>query len=60
MIIKNGKLFQEQGAFCEGDLYIENDKIVAQADGEVIDASGLYVIPGLTDIHFHGCEGYEF
>ena len=60
MIIKNGKLFQEQGAFCEGDLYIENDKIVAQADGEVIDASGLYVIPGLTDIHFHGCVGYDF
>lgn len=60
MIIKNGKLFQEQGAFCEGDLYIENDKIVEAADGEVIDATGLYVIPGLTDIHFHGCVGYDF
>ena len=33
MIIKNGKLFQEQGAFCEGDLYIENDKIAASAEG---------------------------
>lgn len=27
---------------------------------EVIDASGLYLIPGLTDIHFHGCVGYDF
>lgn len=60
MIIKNGKLFQEQGAFAEGDLYIENDKIAEQAEGEVIDATGLYVIPGLTDIHFHACVGYDF
>ena len=27
MIIKNGKLFQAQGAFVDGDLYIEGDKI---------------------------------
>lgn len=60
MIIKNGKLFQEQGAFTDGDLFIEGDKIAASAGGEVIDASGLYVIPGLTDIHFHGCVGYDF
>lgn len=60
MIIKNGKLFQEQGAFTDGDLFIEGDKIAASAEGEVIDAAGLYVIPGLTDIHFHGCVGYDF
>ena len=60
MIIKNGKLFQAQGAFVDGDLYIEGDKIASSAEGEVIDATGLYVIPGLTDIHFHGCVGYDF
>lgn len=26
----------------------------------IIDASDLYAIPGLTDIHFHGCVGYDF
>ena len=28
--------------------------------GEVYDASGCYVIPGLTDLHFHGCVGEDF
>lgn len=60
MIIKNGKIFHEDGAFSEGDLYVEGDRIVKEAEGEVIDATGLYVIPGLTDIHFHGCVGYDF
>ncbi len=27
---------------------------------DVIDATGLYAIPGLTDLHFHGCVGYDF
>lgn len=26
----------------------------------VIDAQGNYLIPGLVDIHFHGCAGYDF
>lgn len=26
----------------------------------IIDATGMYVIPGLTDIHFHGCMGHDF
>lgn len=60
MIIKNGKIFQEEGAFAEGDLYVEGGLIAKEAEGEVIDAAGLYVIPGLTDIHFHGCVGYDF
>jgi N-acetylglucosamine-6-phosphate deacetylase len=30
------------------------------ADGEILDASGLYAIPGLVDIHFHGAVGHDF
>lgn len=60
MIIKNGSVFSEKGSFETGDLYIEQDKIAEKGTGEVLDATGLYVIPGLTDIHFHGCVGYDF
>jgi len=28
--------------------------------GEVYDASGCYVLPGLVDIHFHGAAGKDF
>lgn len=30
------------------------------AEEEVIDGGGAYAIPGLIDIHFHGCKGYDF
>ena len=26
----------------------------------VIDGEGCYAIPGLIDLHFHGCKGYDF
>lgn len=29
-------------------------------DDTVFDASGCLVLPGLTDIHFHGCVGHDF
>ena len=60
MIIKNGYIFTEAGNFEKQDLYIENDKIVSYGEGEIFDAADCYVIPGLTDIHFHGCVGYDF
>ena len=60
MVIKNGKVFTEEGTFVEKNLCIDGDKISSTENGEVIDATGLYVIPGLTDIHFHGCVGYDF
>ncbi len=28
--------------------------------GEIIDGGGSYAIPGLIDMHFHGCMGYDF
>lgn len=29
------------------------------SDGKILDASGLIMIPGLVDIHFHGCMGAD-
>ena len=70
MIIKNGKIFDENGQFRSGFIVVDEGRIqeVRFEDGsdtnwqneEVIDADGLYVIPGFVDIHFHGCMGYDF
>ena len=60
MIIKNGLVFTEDCTFKNQDLYIENDKISLNGEGVILDAADCYVIPGLTDIHFHGCVGYDF
>ena len=32
MIIKNGKVFQEDGSYKVADLYVENGRIVTSAD----------------------------
>lgn len=75
MIIKNGLVFTENCTFEPFTIHTKNDIITAlknsaepfpfssesaKTNEEIIDASGCYVIPGLTDIHFHGCNGYDF
>lgn len=61
MIIKNARVFTEYGAFESSDISIEGDRFSASAsDSTVLDATGCYAIPGLTDIHFHGCVGHDF
>lgn len=61
MIIKNVKVFQEDGSFREGDVVIENGFFATETkDDTVVDGEGCYAIPGLTDIHFHGCVNYDF
>ena len=64
--IVNGTVFGEDGSFAPGTVYMCDEKIVSEeqylgASGEetVTDAAGCYVIPGLTDIHFHGCMGSD-
>lgn len=64
MIIKNGLVFQEDKTFSKKDLYIEDGKVVEGpdqvTDGMEIDAEGLYVLPGLVDVHSHGAVGCDF
>ena len=64
MIIKGGKVFQEDGSFLEQALYINDHRLVDKAeyqdDGKVIDAEGLLILPGLVDIHSHGASGEDF
>ena len=64
MIIKNGKVFQEDGTYRSQDLYVEKGRIVESeadvTDKTEIDASGLKVLPGMVDVHSHGAKGYYF
>lgn len=66
MIIKNGTIVN--GAFELEDMDIRvKDGVITEigkdlcCDGEeVVDASEKYVIPGLIDVHSHGCAGCDF
>ena len=64
MIIESGKVFQEDGSFLEQTLYVNDHRLVDKAeyqdDGEIIDAEGLLVLPGLVDVHSHGAAGEDF
>ncbi len=64
MIIRNGRVFQEDKTFIKKDLYLENGRIVESPDGltdrSEIDAEGLMVLPGLIDVHSHGAVGHDF
>lgn len=61
MIIKNANVFGEDYKFNKRDINIENDLIVDSAsDSEIVDATDLYAIPGLIDVHIHGSVGYDF
>ena len=64
MIIRNAKVYTPQHTFAVQDLVIRSGRIVPHAMAEpgeqVIDADGLYALPGLVDIHFHGAVGHDF
>lgn len=64
--IINGLVFREEGSFepasvylCDGRIVSEETYLSSDAPETLTDAKGCYVIPGLTDIHFHGCMGSD-
>mgnify|MGYP000205308959 CR=1 FL=1 len=73
MIIKNVKIFQEDHAFHAGVIYLQDGMIehihrslswtgrsrFRQEGEQVIDGCGCYAIPGMIDLHFHGCMGSD-
>ena len=65
-LIKNGNVFF-RNKFEETDIFIGNDKKLVIASNidvdadEVIDATGLHIMPGLIDVHTHLREpGFEY
>ncbi len=65
-LFKNGLVFYA-GRFKKNQILVENGIIIgvgntlAIPEGtEVIDCTGKRIIPGLIDIHTHGCAGHDF
>ena len=57
-LIKNAKLVNE-GAICQSDVLIEHQRIkknatkIAVDANQIIDAKGLYLLPGVIDDQVH-------
>lgn len=66
MIIKNIKVYTESKVFEDGQIVIRDGLFADASENpenageEIIDGKGCYAIPGLIDLHFHGCKGYDF
>ena len=59
MRLTGGQVFDPQAGFVVKDVCLEGGKIVENCQDNGVDVSGCYVIPGLTDVHFHGCVGAD-
>jgi imidazolonepropionase-like amidohydrolase len=60
LFIKNGIINTVTNGIIQGDILIENGKIVelgkdivVPLDVEVVDATGKYIYPGFIDAHTH-------
>lgn len=68
LLIKNGTIFTHDKTIYNMDILIEGDKITAiEANIDpgdncnIIDAEGMYIIPGLVDMHCDICDpGYDY
>ena len=61
MRVTGGQVFDLEQGFVSRDVCTDGALLTAASgDGQVLDASGCYVIPGLVDVHFHGCVGEDF
>lgn len=62
MIIKNALVFTLDQGFVNKEVKIKDGRFTDEdiVEDTVIDAQENYLIPGLVDIHFHGCAGHDF
>lgn len=71
MIIKNVRVYTEDKKFRDGGIAIHGGRFAGVSmeavhadegsmDEEIVDGQGCYAVPGLIDLHFHGCKGYDF
>ena len=65
--IVNGKILTPSGWLSGGSLILKGNKILEVAtndlalrDAELVDAKGMYVVPGGVEMHIHGGGGRDF
>lgn len=65
--IINGRIFTPQGWLNEGSVLIRDGKILevtncdlALIGARLIDAKGMYIVPGFVCMHAHGGGGHDF
>lgn len=58
-VLKNANVLMPDLTFATTDVVLEDDKIASVGHTELSgrDLTGKYLIPGLVDIHTHGCNG---
>lgn len=59
MRLTGGRVFDPQRGFVSQTLCLEGETIVQESGGPDTPVDGCFLIPGLTDLHFHGCRGAD-
>lgn len=63
MLLKNAKVYNDNFDVVNCNITVEGERITAldgRTDAEtVLDLAGYTVLPGLIDIHIHGCAGHD-
>lgn len=65
--IINGRILTPQGWLKDGSVILRDSKILEVTNSDlaiiganIIDARGMYVVPGYVDMHVHGGNGRDF
>lgn len=64
MRVLRGMVYTDGMCFEPGEITVEGERIekVKKVGADVLSEkeAQTYILPGLVDIHFHGCAGYDF
>ncbi len=63
MLLKNVKIFNENFDIVNHDVLVNGSTITAVGENltadDALDLTGFTVLPGLIDMHIHGCAGHD-